>query len=618
MIGKQILSYKIESLLGEGGMGNVYLASHVTLDRKVAVKSILPQLVKNEEIKSRFLNEAKTMSKLQHPNIVALYDYYTGEEGLFLFMEYVEGKELHDYLIDLGKPLDEDLSVAFMKQILSAFSHAHKKGIVHRDIKPSNILIGNDGEIKILDFGIAKILGEGGHNLTKTGTQVGTVYYMSPEQVEGKPVSHLSDIYSIGVTMYQLLTMVNPYKNCTTEFEIYKKITGDKLPDVTELNPALSDSMVKIIHKATAKDPKDRFQSCQEFSDAFDANFGTEEIPVSKTSNTQKKTPEPVAVQNSKNKKPLLIAGVALILVIMGGIFFFRQDEASDNDKDNDDIDSETSITETDEDNYESQAVEEGIDVVEDQFSVDDVYPIILAYYSDLNNENFNAWDYYASYVDNFITRKNISPNDINTLNQEKTDFLYSNANITNNKLETIHESGNTIIATFWVDFSCWRTRKEKWQHCDINVEVIFNEKGKIISYREISFTNLVFTDGRYAVSNNSEITNSYVNNYGSFVFQDECYMIFTGAKVNESDCITWVDNKKREGYSNPGYLWIPDYPSLSGKKNYATFMGPYSSNEECKTELKSFPSNQRFYYCKKVSMNDGSNNPEMDEIRIN
>ena len=100
MIGKQILSYKIESLLGEGGMGNVYLASHVSLDRKVAVKSILPQLVKNEEIKSRFLNEAKTMSKLQHPNIVALYDYYTGEEGLFLFMEYVEGKELHDYLID--------------------------------------------------------------------------------------------------------------------------------------------------------------------------------------------------------------------------------------------------------------------------------------------------------------------------------------------------------------------------------------------------------------------------------------------------------------------------------------------------------------------------------------
>ena len=104
MIGTKILNYKIESLLGEGGMGNVYLATHESLDRRVAVKSILPHLVENKEIKARFLNEAKTMSKLQHPNIVSLYDYYSGDEGLFLFMEYVEGKELHDYLMDLGKP----------------------------------------------------------------------------------------------------------------------------------------------------------------------------------------------------------------------------------------------------------------------------------------------------------------------------------------------------------------------------------------------------------------------------------------------------------------------------------------------------------------------------------
>jgi len=588
MIGKQILSYKIESLLGEGGMGNVYLASHVTLDRKVAVKSILPQLVKNEEIKSRFLNEAKTMSKLQHPNIVALYDYYTGEEGLFLFMEYVEGKELHDYLIDLGKPLDEDLSVAFMKQILSAFSHAHKKGIVHRDIKPSNILIGNDGEIKILDFGIAKILGEGGHNLTKTGTQVGTVYYMSPEQVEGKPVSHLSDIYSIGVTMYQLLTMVNPYKSCTTEFEIYKKITGEKLPDVTELNPTLSDSMVKIIHKATAKDPKDRFQSCQEFSDAFDTNFGTEEIPVSKTSNTQKKTPVSIPNQRTGNKKPLLIVLIVVLLAIIGGFVIFNsnKDESSSDSKNSNENNQSNKNRNSDSDLVEVINLQgkwtgdfNGNDIVihinrqdgfdlfgyselknnhiefignstmnrsnvtltlneprssefngvfeivlsndhlvgtwksyngrltrsfdlmpidDSAFSKNEIFDKIENYYNDLNNQNFNAWDHYAPEIDKFLSHKNLSPNDINKFDQEKTDFLNAYVSIIDNRLEDFYYSGNKSIATFWVDFSCWRTRKEKWQHCKINIEVIFNDKGKIISYREISVNELTYTNSRY------------------------------------------------------------------------------------------------------------------------
>ena len=327
MIGKQILNYKIESLIGEGGMGNVYLATHEKLGRKVAVKSILPQFAKNEEIKSRFENEARTMSKLHHPNIVSLYDYYSGEEGLFLFMEFVEGKELQDYLDDLGKPIDEDLSVAFMRQILSAFSHAHNKGIVHRDIKPSNIIISNNGEIKILDFGIAKLLDESGHNLTKTGTQIGTVYYMSPEQVEGKKVSHLSDIYSIGVTMYQMLTMHNPYKTCTTEFEIYKKITSEKLPDASEINQSLSTSIVDIIHKATAKDPKNRFQSCHEFDQAFNGDFSVQSDGVIQESNKDN-----IPISDS-NKSDVLInnsvrinvpgANSALVLGILGFVFIW-------------------------------------------------------------------------------------------------------------------------------------------------------------------------------------------------------------------------------------------------------------------------------------------------------
>jgi eukaryotic-like serine/threonine-protein kinase len=270
MINKQLLSYKITSVLGEGGMGTVYLGEHANFERKVAIKAIHPHLAKNEEIRQRFKNEAATMARLQHPNIVSLYDYFTDDEGLYLIMELVEGVELETYLRNIGSPLDEHVSAAFMKQLLEAFSHAHDKGVVHRDIKPANILITNDGTIKVLDFGIAKIIdGDGLHNMTKTGTQIGTVYYMSPEQVQGKKVDTRSDIYSLGVTFYQMLTAQNPYNSCTTEFEVYSKIVQEQLPNPKVVNPGISDVIVSILNKATAKDPEARFQTCEQFKQAL-------------------------------------------------------------------------------------------------------------------------------------------------------------------------------------------------------------------------------------------------------------------------------------------------------------------------------------------------------------
>jgi serine/threonine protein kinase len=270
MINKQLLSYKIISVLGQGGMGAVYLAEHTNFDRKVAIKAIHPHLAKNEEIRQRFKNEAATMARLQHPNIVGLYDYFVDEEGLYLIMELVEGVELESYLQNIGSPLDEHVSAAFMKQLLEAFSHAHDKGVIHRDIKPANILITNDGTIKVLDFGIAKIVdGDGLHNMTKTGTQIGTVYYMSPEQVQGKKVDARSDIYSLGVTFYQMLTAQNPYNSCTTEFEVYSKIVQEQLPNPKAANPQVSDVIVSILNKATEKDPEQRFQTCEQFKQAL-------------------------------------------------------------------------------------------------------------------------------------------------------------------------------------------------------------------------------------------------------------------------------------------------------------------------------------------------------------
>jgi serine/threonine protein kinase len=265
MIGQKINNYVIESLLGEGGMGNVYLAEDKEIGRKVAVKAILPHLAKNDHVRDRFMNELKTMSRLNHDNIVKMHEYVANEHGLYLIMEYVDGLPLDDYIQKLGKPLEEDLAIEITKQVVSACSHAHSKGIVHRDIKPGNIMITKDNTVKILDFGIAKIVNEEVSKLTKTGLQVGTVYYMAPEQVQGHPITFQTDIYSIGVTLYQMVTMENPYKDFNTEFQIYKKIIDEPLPNVQKKNSQLTVFIDKVIQKATRKKPEERFSDCEQF-----------------------------------------------------------------------------------------------------------------------------------------------------------------------------------------------------------------------------------------------------------------------------------------------------------------------------------------------------------------
>ena len=270
MIGKKINNYTIEKLLGEGGMGNVYLAHHEGMDRKVAIKAILPELVSKEEVKKRFLVEASTMSKLQHQSIVTLYDYVSNENGLFLIMEFVDGIQLDEYMKKLGKPIEEELAIEFTKQVVSACNHAHERGVVHRDIKPQNVMITSGGEVKILDFGIAKMMDDEVNNLTKTGTQLGTVYYMSPEQVKGEKITPATDIYAIGITLYQMVTGVKPYADLTTEYQIYDHIVKNDLPDARTLNTGVSNYLSKVIYKATRKSVSDRFLNCTDFSKVLD------------------------------------------------------------------------------------------------------------------------------------------------------------------------------------------------------------------------------------------------------------------------------------------------------------------------------------------------------------
>ena len=339
MIGKQILSYKIESVLGEGGMGTVYLGVHAQLGRKVAVKMLHPNLSKNASLRERFKNEASALAHLHQPNIVTLFDYYESEESLFLVMEYVDGMELADHINKVSGPIDDKSAIHYFNQILDGFKYAHKKKVVHRDIKPSNILIDKDDDIKIMDFGIAKIM-DSQKSLTKTGTQIGTVFYMSPEQVKGEKIDHRSDIYSLGITLFQMITGQSPYSNDTTEFQIYNNIVNDPLPNPASIYPGASKHLAQVITKATQKNVEDRFQSCEEFKKAInDSAFKTgikeptiTEAPkkqikeairqpaIAEGPKTEIKKPTPP----KKRKKIIFILLASIALVFGGGYFYLK------------------------------------------------------------------------------------------------------------------------------------------------------------------------------------------------------------------------------------------------------------------------------------------------------
>lgn len=315
----RIPNYKILKELGSGGMGKVYLAEHSLIGHKVAIKSLHLNLVNNKDLINRFREEAKVLAKMDHPGIVKLKDYLEQQDGVFLIMEYIEGIELSDHITKITGPIIKDNLITIFVQLLEAFKYAHKLNIVHRDIKPSNIIIDSNNNIKVLDFGIAKIL-EDTKSLTKTGTQLGTVYYMSPEQVKGdKNIDQRSDIYSLGVTLFYLACGRNPYNENETEYHILNKIVNDPLPKASVYYPGLEDGIENIIEKATSKNPKDRYQNCDEFIDALKKLSN----PIKKNLNKTKVIESQNKVEQKKSKKNTYVLGV-LFLILIGTILFFR------------------------------------------------------------------------------------------------------------------------------------------------------------------------------------------------------------------------------------------------------------------------------------------------------
>ncbi|SFB78162.1 Serine/threonine protein kinase [Flexibacter flexilis DSM 6793] len=270
MIGSQIAHYRIDKLLGEGGMGGVYLAEDLKHKRKVAIKALFSHLAMQQTVRERFRYEASTMAQLYHPNIVQLLDFID-ENGLYLVMEYVEGIELDRYIITQNKHLPWPEAVEMLMQILDALSYAHRRGVIHRDLKPSNLMIDKTGRVKVLDFGVAKILDQtNSPSLTRTGTKIGTILYMSPEQVKGLPVDARADIYSLGVTLFQMLTGRCPYDLALeNEFDISLKIVNEPLPRLSAYYTDIPSELQRIIDKATAKSPQNRYQDCYEFAEAL-------------------------------------------------------------------------------------------------------------------------------------------------------------------------------------------------------------------------------------------------------------------------------------------------------------------------------------------------------------
>lgn len=262
---EQIGSYKILSKIGEGGMGVVYLAEHTKLDRRVAIKILDSSLSTKAQFRQRFLNEANVLAKLNHPNIVSIYDLLEYEEQYCIVMEYVDGLSLSERIEKHGA-LDSEESTEIILKVLSGLAYAHDRSVVHRDIKPSNIIIGESGTVKVLDFGIAKML-DSNSNLTRTGTKMGSISYMSPEQVLGKELDLKTDIYSLGVTLFEMLSGKLPFDvNTESDFITQRRIVSDNLPSVREGNPGISERLDKAIEISTRKNPFERFSDCAEFS----------------------------------------------------------------------------------------------------------------------------------------------------------------------------------------------------------------------------------------------------------------------------------------------------------------------------------------------------------------
>ena len=266
MIGEQVANFQIVEKLGEGGMGVVYKAMDVHLDRPVAIKMLSPELSRNPDILERFRTEARAQANLNHANLATLYAFFVHGGNAFIAMEFVEGENF-DQLIRRRGPLPVEDAIPWFKQALMGVGAAHRMGIVHRDIKPTNLMLNRQGIVKVMDFGIAKVVGTRGN--TRTGMQLGTPMYMSPEQIQGRNIDVRTDIYALGITLFQMLSGHVPFEE-GSDFEIMRHQVSTPPPPMVNLHPYAPVQYQNVVTKAIEKNPDDRYRNVEEFGAALE------------------------------------------------------------------------------------------------------------------------------------------------------------------------------------------------------------------------------------------------------------------------------------------------------------------------------------------------------------
>ena len=324
LIGKTLDGlYTVRELIGTGGMANVYKAvvgpgGPVPEGTVVAVKVLRQELMHDPDLVRRFKNESKAISLLNHPNIVKVYDVSVSENLQYIVMEYVDGMTLREYLNERGGKLTSRETVHFISQILKALDHAHHNGVVHRDIKPQNIMLLDNGQLRMMDFGIARI--SRAENQLTGGKAMGSVHYISPEQAKGDETDFTSDIYSVGVMMYEMLSGHLPF-DADDVVEVAIKQISDKPQSLQELAPNVPHGLVEITERAMAKRPDNRYASAAEMLNALNAyvenpaivfnyTYLPDEIPekvVERPMKTQKDAPEPRKARKGKKKRTVFL-----------------------------------------------------------------------------------------------------------------------------------------------------------------------------------------------------------------------------------------------------------------------------------------------------------------------
>ncbi len=263
-----IKSYELQERVGAGGFGAVYRALQPTLGREVAIKIILPERANSLDFVRRFEVEAQTVARLEHPHIVPLYDYWRDPDGAFLVMRWLPESLRGSLRRGAWSP---EATARLLEQIAGALTVAHRENIIHRDIKPDNILLDEDENAYLADFGIAKDLSLHEATITEEGAIIGSPAYITPEQIRGEIVTPRSDIYSLGLVIYETLIAANPYPDASTPYELISKHLNDPLPALSVRRPDLPSALNEVLQTATAKDPAQRYLSVTRFATAFRA-----------------------------------------------------------------------------------------------------------------------------------------------------------------------------------------------------------------------------------------------------------------------------------------------------------------------------------------------------------